>query len=150
MREAIGGVFQLQIAITLIVILLVVFSFGIKYVQAFRTKNFIINQLEIHEGLNDDSGAAIVDFIESTDYFRYTNLGREDLIDICYEPVDGMGHKGIYYRIRTLINYNMPVVDTSLSFNLRGETRMIYTSLSDIKDEYDYGVNETLEAKICK
>ena len=126
MREAFGGIFQIQIAITFFVVLIALFSFGIKYVQAFKMKNYIINQLEIHEGLNDDSGDEIMEYVEDADYFIYHKGDRENAFEICRYDVEGMGHVGIYYKVKTHINFKFPVIDLNLQYQLKGETRMIY------------------------
>lgn len=55
MRDAFGGTFLMYMIITFVVIFVTFMAETLKYVQAYRTKNAIINYIEEYEGFNQEA-----------------------------------------------------------------------------------------------
>ena len=55
MRDAIGGVFSLQIILIFVILINGYMAYSVNYTRAFRVKNGIINIVEEREGFSQNS-----------------------------------------------------------------------------------------------
>lgn len=63
MRDAFGGTFLMYLVITFVVIFVTFLAVTMKYIQAYRVKNEIINYIEQYEGYNEN----VFDHLEGKD-----------------------------------------------------------------------------------
>lgn len=149
MRESIGGAWIMGIVVLFIVLFSSFLAVSINYTKAFRTKNKIISLIEQNEGLkmNDYSEGStlqqISDYLSNTVYNITEDLsGRcEDMTYIatnndirggyCIKRVES--NNGVHYKVRTFIRIELPIVWTSFTIPINGETKTIY---------YDIGGNK--------
>lgn len=71
MRDAFGGTFLMYLILTMVVIFVTFMAETLKYVQAYRVKNTIINYIEEYEGFN----TLVLDKLEneSNGYFTHSS-----------------------------------------------------------------------------
>lgn len=150
MREAFGGTFLMYLLMIAIVIFVTFLAETLKYVQAFKVKNTIINYIEQYEGFNDtvkgelegDNG-----YLKKVGY-KGTKPSYEYITTIPQTAAVGEG-KNIYcseygycvkmeycqgniayYRVITNITLNFTAVVgvNGLRIEIPGETRYVSTS----------------------
>jgi len=141
MRDAMGGTVTLVIIVIFIVFALGYMAFNVNYTKAFRMKNKIISTYENYNG--DCSSEACKSEIRSyAKTIGYTlgqkmtcgtgNVGVDGLY--CYEEftsgekdaITGLSSYGVYYRITTKINVEIPVINRILDlrvFYITGDTK---------------------------
>lgn len=68
MREAIGGTYLVKMFMLFLVIYVIFIAMALNYAKAFKTKNGIIDSIEVYEGYNDLSKAAIEEFLDKVGY----------------------------------------------------------------------------------
>lgn len=155
MRDAIGGVFTIQIILFFLVIINAYLAFSVNYTKAFRIKNNIVAIIEQQEGFTSDgadSAAARIEKIMSdTGYNVEKNVidkcgSRDDGYVSIYNKAGGYCLKlnmnsdgtGGYYSIKTYISINIPILNNLLPvfsdvFAIKGETKTIYSNrLNDL------------------
>lgn len=154
MRDAIGGVFSLQIIVIFMLIVNGYLAFTVNYTKAFRVKNQIIQIIEQHEGFTEDAKEKVDEYMRKTNYElsdAYTNWCQKSGMEVyrsstngafCYtiEKVDITGGKankknyqGAIYSIQTFVNIDIPIINKLLPFTagifrVGGETSMIFSS----------------------
>jgi len=154
MRDAIGGVFTIQIILFFLVIINAYLAFSVNYTKAFRIKNNIVAILEQQEGFTTDGTDSAAGQIEKIMTDTGYNV-EKGVIDRCgsrddgYVAVynnaggyclklnknaDGTG----YYSVKTYISINIPILNNLLPvfsdvFAIKGETKTIYSDkLNDL------------------
>lgn len=156
MRDAIGGVFTIQIILVFLIIINAYLAFSVNYTKAFRIKNNIIAILEQQEGFTTDGVNSAAGKIEKIMTDTGYNV-EKGVIDRCGSKNDGYvsvynnagGYclklnmnsdgSGGYYSVKTYISINIPILNNLLPifsdvFAIKGETKTIYSSkLSDLK-----------------
>ncbi len=149
MRDAIGGVFSLQIILAFVLLISGYMAYSVNYTRAFRVKNKIVNIIEEQEGYTTDAEDQIAKYI--TD-MRYTvpvqtvnslkakneNWNCRETKGYCIlektavkkedTPDDSYALK--YYEVVTFVNIDIPVLNKFLPLSnllqVKGETRSIY------------------------
>lgn len=151
MRDAIGGVFTIQIILFFLIIINSYLAFSVNYTKAFRIKNNIVAIIEQQEGFTtqDDvlsgelSAAARIEQIMintgynvpdnyitdgncGAGYTGITNNAGGFCLQVHKNP-DGSG----YYGVKTYVNINIPIINNILPlsniFAIKGETKTIYS-----------------------
>ncbi len=168
MRDAIGGVFSLQIIVIFMLIVNGYLAFTVNYTKAFRVKNQIIQIIEQHEGFTEDAKEKIDEYMRKTNYElsdAYTSWCQRNGLEVyrsstngafCYtrSKVDISGgstnkknYQGSYYSIQTFVNIDIPVINKLLPFTaglfrVGGETSMIFSSgnNSEVTDQGGGGI----------
>lgn len=163
MRDAIGGVFSLQIIVIFMLIVNGYLAFTVNYTKAFRVKNQIIQIIEQHEGFTEDAKEKIDEFMRKSNYelndgyLRWcannnwstysssTNGGfcyKHSKVDISGGNANKKNYQGSYYSIQTFVNIDIPIINKLLPFTaglfrVGGETPMIFSSgnNSEITDQ---------------
>lgn len=154
MRDAIGGVFSLQIIVIFMLVVNGYLAFTVNYTKAFRVKNQIIQIIEQHEGLTDDAKLKIDEYMYNSKYelsdayttwcqrqglevYRSSQNGAfcytQSLVDISGGASNRRKYQGAYYSIQTFVNIDIPVINKILPFTaglfrVGGETSMIFSS----------------------
>ncbi|MBE6153577.1 MAG: hypothetical protein E7166_05075 [Firmicutes bacterium] len=149
MREAIGGTFLFNIMIVFIFFFTAFLAIAINYSQAFRIKNQVINYIEQYEGMNETSEEEIIEYINSSGYYRNVDCSCDNNDYVCLGNNDNTGSnvhlssdssrkaKGLcikklsnsngdtYYRVTTFVSFNLPIVGEFLKLPVKGETKVI-------------------------
>lgn len=158
MRDAIGGVFSLEIIVVFMLVINGYLAFTVNYTKAFRVKNQIIQIIEQHEGFTEQAKEKIADYMHEKAQYElstaYTNWCQSNGWEtyrseynggFCYKisKVDVTGgssgkstYQGAYYSIITFVNIDIPVINKILPFTagifqVGGETSLIFSSGND-------------------
>lgn len=154
MRDAIGGVFTIQIILFFLVIINAYLAFSVNYTKAFRIKNNIVAILEQQEGFTTDGTDSAAGQIEKIMTDTGYNV-EKGVIDRCGSKDDGYvsvyNNAGGYclklnkntdgtgyYSVKTYISINIPILNNLLPvfsdvFAIKGETKTIYSDkLNDL------------------
>lgn len=153
MKEAIGGTMTIYIIIIFLLLINGYLAFSVNYTKAFRVKNEIISLIEQHEGYTEDAKEEIMAYLNK---IKYVDIPRDYMNTVirnngdytceygyCYK-VTVVGedndttnelYRGTYYSIITFVNIDIPVLNKVLPlfnvFQVKGETKMIYSSGTD-------------------
>ena len=150
MKEAIGGTMTIYIIIVFLLLINGYLAFSVNYTKAFRVKNEIISLIEQHEGHTADAESAIQGYLNqvhytdiSDDYFNNVGNGYT-----CYRgkgyciKINNVGSgsiddtfRGTYYSVITFVQIDIPILNKIFPlmnvFQVKGETKMIYSSGTD-------------------
>ncbi|MBQ3435986.1 MAG: hypothetical protein IJH13_03100 [Bacilli bacterium] len=144
MRDAIGGIVNIQIILVFIVLVSGYLAFSVNYTKAFRAKNKIINAIEQYEGMTDNASLAedgdTATYLKQIGYSGRSNcptgynadpyqLGfcwRETQVDTTNTALDKR-----YFSVMTFINIDIPIIEKILDriepFKIKGDTKLIIT-----------------------
>ena len=152
MRESIGGTWLLGFVVLFIVLFSAYLAYSINYTKAFKTKNYIINTIEENEGLSKYNGNDIANETddnlknnhdtESRIYYYLRNVGyatqtiSESKCGSDYEFHEGgyctkaifTTNGGVYYKVTTFINIEIPLIWQTFTISIKGETKVIYNA----------------------
>ncbi len=156
MKEAIGGVFTIQIILFFIILVNGYLAFSVNYTKAFRVKNEILSLIEQHEGLTEDAKTSIHNYLNRVNYripdsyFRvlqrdgyYCETGEGYCVKVFAALADSginQTYKGSYYSVVTFVNVDIPIINKILPLTgilqVKGETKMIYSSGNNSEIEW--------------
>ena len=125
MRESVGATALFYIFAVFLIIIAFIIGFTINYMSAYRANNFLISELEQHDGgfrseLRDS--AQLNQYVSEN--YGY-NLHVEG-VDFQVLPVSGSAFKGgSIVRVYTYMNFKVPLIAVKIPVKVRGETRTI-------------------------
>jgi len=145
MRDAIGGLVNIQVILVFIVIVSGYLAFSVNYTKAFRVKNKIITTLEEYNGVLDDKATTSIRSymtqigysIPNGDFKNQTNCPNDlatGINDYAVCPTDAnetvTGEKREYFTVVTYVNIDIPVINKILPrlasvFSVSGQTKLI-------------------------
>ena len=108
MRQAIGSTWIFQLVIIFILIFVSFLILTLTYSKSYKTKNELLNIIEKHEGVNEESVAIINNYLNQTGY-RYMHSCPHSTADVGWMGSDNLegdtlervnGNKKYYYCIR--------------------------------------------------
>ncbi len=156
MREAIGGVFTLQIILVFVILINGYMAYSVNYTRAFRVKNSIINIIEEREGFSEGSKAAeeISSLVKTAGYGLSSvqqqavrNMNHQNgwycsgADGYCVKCIDNTGnnainvddasYRGVYYTVKTYVNMDIPILNRIFTglpdfLSVRGDTKTVY------------------------
>lgn len=156
MRDAIGGVFSLQIILVFVLLINGYLAYSVNYTRAFRVKNQIINIVEENEGFKEGGKAStqISALVKTAGYGlssaqqqAVTNnnnkdgwycSGKDGYCIKCYDNTgnnkitsDDATYRGVYYSIKTYVNMDIPVLNKVFAglpdfLSVKGDTKTVY------------------------
>jgi len=156
MRESIGGTWLLGFVVFFVVLFSGYLAVSINYTKAFKVKNQIINLIEQNEGFRTTSlsnlSAATTDQLKMSDrtedkiYLYIRDIGYATT-SIPESKCENRGDyhtggycirkicttNGIYYKVTSFIKIELPLLWTSFTVPVSGETKTIYYDDSDVK-----------------
>lgn len=156
MRESIGGTWLLGFVVLFIVLFSGYLAVSINYTKAFKVKNQIINLIEQNEGFRTSAYGNI----ESVSIDQLANSDRTE--DQIYHYIKDVGYasaniesskcdrygtyytggycirkictaNGVYYKVTSFIKFELPLIWTSFTIPINGETKMIFYDDSDVR-----------------
>lgn len=133
MKDAFGGAYMIYVFIGFVAIFIIFISLILKYGQAFKVKNEIINIIEEYEGsiVSASTSEEIAKYIDNStyrpqlrveDYKPYNGVCNSEYA-YCYVAHDSK--KGTYYTVYTFIDWNFPFFNISGVWTIKGETRLL-------------------------
>lgn len=138
MREAIGGSMLLYIVVFFASIVMLMFVGILSYSKAYKVKNRIIEAIESHgnyESAVDDINAdlATMGYTLMEKDCDSSNLNESNYAYCVYEVCNKEETKnGIttcvgtyYYKVRTFMTFEFPVINSIVKFQVNGETRTL-------------------------
>ncbi len=148
MRDAIGGIVNITIIVTFLVIVSGYLAFNVNYARAFRVKNKIITTIEQYEGNCAVEGGACQQAIKT--YMREIGYSTIDFQLAGYQCPSGMGYcmlevnadtntdpsiviesgsNKVYYKVVTVIYIDIPIINKIMPhlklFQVNGTTKLI-------------------------
>lgn len=156
MRESIGGTWLLGFVVLFIVLFSGYLAVSINYTKAFKVKNQIINLIEQNEGFR---ASEFGNLASASDIELSASNNTEDKIyqyikDIGYANTTILSTKcngkgsyytggycvrrvctanGSYYKVTSFINIELPLIWTSFTIPITGETKTIYYDNSNVR-----------------
>ena len=119
MRESVGATALFYIFAVFLIVIAFIIGFTINYMSAYRANNFLVSEIEQHNGTIRSN---VNDYVKSN--YGY-NLHVEG-VDFEVLPVDGSALKGgTVVRIKTYMNFRLPLIAVKIPVTVRGETRTI-------------------------
>ena len=152
MRDAIGGVFTLQIILVFVLLINGYMAYSVNYTRAFRVKNII----EQKEGFSEGGTAAkeISSLVKRAGYGLSTvqqqavrnnnNVngwycnGSEGYCVKCTDNTgnnklnsDDASYRGVYYSVKTYVNMDIPILNRIFTglpdmLSVNGDTKTVY------------------------
>lgn len=156
MRESIGGTWLLGFVVLFIVLFSGYLAVSINYTKAFKVKNQIINLIEQYEGFrvtelnlasasdaelsaSNNTEDKIYQYIKGIGYANTTissskckDRGNYYTGGYCIKRI-GTTSNGAYYKVTTFINIELPLIWTSFTIPITGETKRIYYDNSNVR-----------------
>ncbi len=137
MRDAIGGVFTLQIILVFVILINGYMAYSVNYTRAFRVKNAIINIIEENEGFTSGGNAAdeIETLVKNAGYglssvqqaaIANQSIGSNTYCSskqgYCVTCTANSGvnnkdlnsdtdYRGVYYTVTTYVNMDIPILN---------------------------------------
>ena len=137
MRDAIGGVFTLQIILVFVLLINGYMAYSVNYTRAFRVKNEIINIIEQKEGFTEGEKGAkgeITALVKRAGYglsaVQQQAVRSKNNVDgwycngsegYCVKCTDNTGnnklnsddasYRGVYYSVKTYVNMDIPILN---------------------------------------
>ncbi len=151
MKEAIGGTVTIAIIIVFLLLINGYLAFSVNYTKAFRVKNEIISLIEQHEGHTQSAQEEIQAYLRKIHYTEISDQYFNNVEDgytcyrgfgycIKYTNAGGTSSKdetfrGTYYSVITFVQIDIPILNRIFPlmniFQVKGETKMIYSSGTD-------------------
>jgi len=148
MRDALGGVINIQFILIFIVLVSSYLAFSVNYTKAFRAKNKIIDVYESYEGNLKNSGAQEkintylkkIGYRPASHYVTAANAKCGNKCDCssglyCVENISVDGESALnksYAEVTTFISIDLPIINQILPhiefFKVKGSTKTVYTS----------------------
>lgn len=149
MKESVGYTVTLNIAITFIIIVFAFLSAVLMYYKSYKVSNIVTNSIEKYEGFNNFSNAEINTKLGSIGYTALnatcpeTKDDRAALGGECsfVAPIEGVEYpRGTciylctdkdddsyyYYKIRTNMTINVPIINNILNIPVYSNTNKMY------------------------
>ena len=130
MREAIGGTMLMQIVVVFLIVYIFFMAVVINYGRVFRAKNTLITYIEAEEGFKEGGVRSLRE--------KATELGYNGDIHACYTE----GKDTRYFSIMLYINFDLPLVTSSVKIPISGETsgiRNVSNNFEGIKKCHENG-----------
>lgn len=148
MRDAIGGVVNITIIVTFLVIVSGYLAFNVNYTKAFRVKNKIITTIEQYEGncsvIGGACDKAITDYMREIGYSTENNFSLEgydscrngyciEMVDVTTDDANMIVNENdqdkVYYKVVTVIYIDIPIINKIMPhlkvFQVTGTTKLI-------------------------
>lgn len=148
MRDALGGVINIQFILIFIVLVSGYLAFSVNYTKAFRAKNKIIDVYEAYEGNLKNPGAQEkidtylkkIGYRPAEEYINAANAQCGKNCDCssglyCVETIAVEGESSLersYAEVTTFISIDFPIINQILPhidfFKVKGSTKTVYTN----------------------
>ncbi len=148
MRDALGGVINIQFILVFIVLVSGYLAFSVNYTKAFRAKNKIIDVYESYEGNLKNPGAQEkinsylkqIGYKPASSYVTAANANCGSNCDCssglyCIENISVEGQSELgknYAEVTTFISIDFPIINQILPhiefFKVKGSTKTVYTN----------------------
>lgn len=138
MKDAVGGSVLLNLVIIFSSVVILVFVGLMSYVKAYRVKNKIIEVIEKYDGYDATTSNALTSDLGRAGYITATNDKIRQKCDsgsltitnsfvpgYLYCVYEKNTNDGKLYQVVTYINFNFPVINELLTFEVRGETKIL-------------------------
>lgn len=141
MRQAVGNAFILNLVITFITLMMLVFVGSISYSKAYKVKNRIINLIEHNKGYDEAVSDEIEDVLRDVGYQISINQKCDrfkvnDESHIVYPTsefksgyryciIENSTDTGRYYTVVAFMRFDFPIIGNFLEFPVKGETKIM-------------------------
>ena len=140
MKESIGYTVTLNIVIVFIVVIFAFLSAAIIYFKSNKISNVIMNSIEKYEGYNSLSKSDITLQMESLGYNKSKITCATDKCTLLNDGKDGYcvyecdGNEDYYYyKVRTNMSINIPIINDLLNIPVYSNTNYIYNYEKNLK-----------------
>lgn len=141
MRQAVGNAFILNLVITFITLMMLVFVGSISYSKAYKVKNRIINLIEHNKGYDEAVSIEIKEVLsdvgyqisnnQSCDRFKVNDKSRivyptsEFKDGYRYCIIENRTDTGRYYTVVAFMKFDFPIIGDFMEFPVKGETKIM-------------------------
>ena len=141
MKESIGYTVTLNIVIVFIVVIFAFLSAAIVYFKSNKISNVVMNSIEKYEGYNSLSKSDISAQMASLGYNKgKINCATDKKCTLKNDGKDGYcvyecdGNKDYYYyKVRTNMSINIPIINDLLNIPVYSNTNYIYNYEKNLK-----------------
>ena len=112
MREAFGGTILFYVILGFLAVYIIFIGLIMNYAATYRASNYVLTSLEESE--------ANVDL--STLKSNLAKLNYHNGLDVCCSN----NNNGSVYSIRTYVQFDLPILDLDLKFEIKNDTKTIY------------------------
>ena len=122
MKDAVGSSILLTIILAFLAIFIIFIAFIMNYATAYRASNYVVTMLERTEG-NIDIGTKNNSKAGDDDLTGYLKqrLYHGDLFLVCND-----NQNGAVFKVTTMIQFDLPLIDVHLPIYINNETKTIY------------------------
>ena len=149
MKEAIGNAFLTGLAIIFLSLIMLLLVYSLVYSKAYKAKNKIVSIIEKYDGWTAEAQAEVNQNLHSIGYTtghkndKCEVLTNEDelsnnTITLIHEKETGdydycvyevRTTRGAYYHIVTFMQFDIPIIGDYLSFEVKGDSRIVHEGL---------------------
>lgn len=141
MRQAVGNAFVLNLVITFIALMMLVFVGSISYSKSYKVKNRIINLIENNKGYDQDVSDDIEEVLSDVGYQISNNqncdkykVNKDSKVvyptsefrsGYRYCIIENKTNTGKYYTVVAFMKFEFPVIGNYVEFPVKGETKIM-------------------------
>ncbi len=123
MREAVGGSILFYIILGFLAVYIVFIGVIMNYAATYRASNYVLTKIEqteakIEVGNQSDTKD------ENTLNGILKTMNYHNKLDVCCQDVGQTGNS--IYKIKTYVNFEVPLLGTNLKLQIRNDTKTIY------------------------
>lgn len=122
MREAVGGSLLFYIMIGFIFVFIVFIAVIMNYSAAYRASNYVLTMIERTEGQVQIGSQNSSQANDGTLYGALKERKYYNTLGVCCTE----NSNGAIYKITTVVDFKLPMVDVSLPLYINNETKTIY------------------------
>lgn len=137
MREAVGGSILFYIILGFLAVYIVFIGVIMNYAATYRASNSVLTRIEQTEA-HINVGNYGDDKNTDTLYGMLRAQNYHNKLDVCCSDLVTGNNMGSVYRIKTYVNFEVPLLGVDLNLVIKNDTKTIYgISCSDTK-QYGY------------
>lgn len=152
MRESIGATYIFTICLVFILLFTAYLAVSVNYSKAFKIKSYIVSQIDENREINKEVIDDIKSYLIAQGYTAYgkcEEINNWELTDDSIDDwaPDSKGQKNVciyrhkistssssnddinieryYYKVVTFFKFDIPIINTLLTFNVSGDTKYI-------------------------
>ena len=157
MRESIGSTWVFQLVIIFILIFVSFLILTLTYSKAFKNKNEMINIIEKHEGITEESVRVINDYLRYNGYnathtcpenwYGIQDISDADQVSLpvkvsrsdptkYYYCVRRLGtSRKSHYELKIFYRFSLPVIENIGTFTINGSTGDVFPADNDLLEK---------------
>ena len=138
MKDSFGGTMMLYIFIFFLAIYIVFISLTLRYAQAFKVKNAVIDIIERHEGVTRVGSTSTVEK-DIQEYIKKLNIPPNKLdFEVINISGDVEFNKKCFYKVTYDIDWDWAFLNLSGTWRIKGESKNVEHCAKILEDNIKY------------